>query len=155
MNIRGNFCRTNISRLQTVKTCRSCEKQMRWTYEGTRCPDCSGNLTTGIQTGDVITGNFMQSVPHTDVSTHFGSAEVEVRGNGMNCDFPATVSHTQGLGSSHAVHKSICSHLHPNRLAAGDITECADNCTHVTNTDTVTIDGELLGTFYTYEDKVV
>ena len=48
---------------------------------------------------------------------------------------------------------SRCSHLHPEWVAKG-LTECAEDCSHVVDTDEIYIDGELVETIYTYEDTV-
>ena len=41
---------------------------------------------------------------------------------------------------------SRCSHLHTNFFEAGEITECVENCSHVVDTDTITIDSVLIDT---------
>ena len=47
---------------------------------------------------------------------------------------------------------SFCSHLHPTK---SDISECDEECSHVVDTDTVVIDGQVVDTIYHYQDTVV
>ena len=49
------------------------------------------------------------------------------------------------------IQKSFCSHLHPKF----EITPCVENCSHVVDTDTITIDGTLVDTIYHREDTII
>ena len=67
--------------------------------------------------------------------------------NLTNCILPGdavTLSH-------HPQMASFCSHVHPKWVAKG-LTECVENCTHVIDTDAVTIDGQVVDTIYHYMD---
>ena len=46
---------------------------------------------------------------------------------------------------------SFCSHLHPTF----ELTPCVENCPHVTEVDTVTIDGVVVDTIYHREDTIL
>ncbi len=48
---------------------------------------------------------------------------------------------------------SRCTHLHPEYVDKG-VAECAENCSHIIDTDTVDIDGETI-IIYHYKDTVV
>ena len=47
-----------------------------------------------------------------------------------------------------------CSHLHPEWVAKG-LPECAENCKHVTEVNTIEIDGQVIDMIYSYEDKLL
>ena len=94
--------------------------------------------------------NFTQAVPHTPIYT--GYTGLTFRNcNLLNCDVPAD-SVVERCQRSQV---SFCSFLHDSWLSNGYIVACATNCTHLTVTDTVTIDGVAVDTNYTYEDKGV
>ena len=89
--------------------------------------------------GDVfIRCNFSQSVPHTEILTGVNGITFE-KCNLMNCNIPVDAVKIDCLH----IQKSLCSHLHQRRLDAGEITECAEDCVHVDddNSIQVTING--------------
>ena len=94
--------------------------------------------------------NFMRGVPHTSIFS--GKTGLVFRNcNLTNCELPVGTITEDCLKT----HVSFCSHLHPEWLEKGYILECASDCTHRTVVDTVTIDGVVVDTNYTYEDKGV
>jgi hypothetical protein len=100
-----------------------------------------------FQNGDeFVKCNFSRSVPHSAILAGVTGLRFE-KCNLVNCDIPTDATKEDCLH----IHKSICSHLHQNRLDAGEITECDDNCEHATDSD------ELFPGFivYYYKDKVV
>lgn len=102
------------------------------------------------ENGDVfIACNFNQSVPHTEILSGVSGLSF-LNCNLMNCDIPVDSTIEKCL----TVHKSLCSHINPKRLASGEITECEENCEHVVDIDTVSIDSSTI-TIYHYKDKVV
>ena len=109
--------------------------------------------TTGLPepiNGVVEGHNLAQAVPHTAI--YAGQLGLTFRKcNLMNCDVP------QGsiLDDCNTGHTSYCSHVHPKLLTLGILSACVANCSHVITTDTITIDGQLVDTVYTYEDKAV
>ncbi|MCP3683577.1 MAG: hypothetical protein GY861_12890 [bacterium] len=100
-----------------------------------------------VSSGDeFVQCNLSRSVPHTEIFK--GLTELKfIDCNLLNCDVPKGSVIVGGLH----IHKSICSHLHKNRLDAGEITECEENCEHVIDSDEVFPDFIV----YKYEDKVV
>ena len=99
----------------------------------------------------VIEGhNFTQGNPHTKI--YEGVKGLTFRNcNLINCDVPVDSIVDNCL----TCHISFCSHTRPDMLAKGAISECAENCDHVVTIDNVTIDGVVVDTNYTYEDKAV
>jgi hypothetical protein len=55
---------------------------------------------------------------------------------------------------SRGMQMSRCSNLHPELVAEG-LTPCVVNCTHVVDSDTLTVDGVLVQTNYSYADKEI
>lgn len=98
-----------------------------------------------IQNGDTFEAcNFGQAVPHTAILAGYtGLTFTKCRL--INCDLPGDAVVDGGLH----FHNSLCSHLHPNK---SQITPCAEDCDHVVDSDTVTIDGQVVGTTYHYKD---
>ncbi len=93
--------------------------------------------------------NFMQVQPHTAIFV--GKTSLTFRNcNLMNCDVPGDAA----IESCLNIHKSLCANIHPRWVAKGLPSE-VENCAHVTITDTVTIDGQLVDTIYHYADTVV
>lgn len=93
--------------------------------------------------------NFTQLFPHTAILT--GKTGIQFENcNLCNCDIPADSTRKH----SPNVQLSFCSNLHPEWVALG-LSVCAENCEHVIDTDSVTIDGQALGTIYHYQDKIV
>ena len=109
--------------------------------------------TTGLPEPieNVVEGhNFTQGTPHTPI--YAGYTGLTFRNcNLLNCDVPAG-SVIEHCNRSQV---SFCSHLHTEWLTPGYISACAANCTHLTVTDTVTIDSVAVDTNYSYEDKGV
>lgn len=110
--------------------------------------------TTGLPepVNGVVEGhNFTQGAPHTAI--YAGQTGLTFRRcNLLNCDVPAGSTIEDCLGP---VHTSFCSHLYPQWCEKGYITECAENCSHLTVTDIVTIDGVVVDSNYTYTNTRV
>lgn len=94
--------------------------------------------------------NFTQGTPHTKIYEGYSGLTFRMC-NLLNCDVPAGSIIEDCL----RLHVSYCSHLYPEWLAEGYISECAENCEHVTHIDNVTIDGVVVDQNYSYEDKGV
>ncbi len=109
---------------------------------------CRGKINNyEINSGDeFIDCNFSRSVPHTKIFEGLTGLTF-TSCNLVNCDIPADATKDKCLH----VHKSMCSHLNPKRLASGEITECAEDCEHVVDSDELFPDF----TVYKYEGKVV
>ena len=103
-----------------------------------------------IENGHTFTGdNFLQRQPHTKIFE--GKTGLRfINCNLTNCDIPAD-SECIGCGPKHT---SFCTNLNPYLIEIG-FAPCAENCAHVTNTDSVTVDGVLVDTIYTYQNLVV
>ena len=103
-----------------------------------------------VPNGSTFTGdNFLQMFPHTAILE--GKAGLTfVNCNLTNCDLPEG-SVTVGC---RPVHGSFCSHVHPKWIDKG-LTECAVDCDHLDDTDTITIDGVVVDTIRHYSDKAV
>lgn len=101
--------------------------------------------------GDVFVGcNLSQSNPHTKIFDGISGITFESC-NLVNCDLPDNSIVNKCLN----IHKSMCSHIHQNRVESGEIDPCnVDNCEHVVDTDYVVIDGSTIS-IYHYDDKVV
>lgn len=109
--------------------------------------------TTGLPepVDGVVDGhNFTQGAPHTAIYTGYTGLTFR-KCNLTNCDVPAGSVIESCLKSQ----ISFCSHLHEGWIDKGVITVCAENCSHVTNYDTVTIDGKAVETNYSYSDTGV
>jgi len=93
--------------------------------------------------------NFMQAVPNTEI---FQGVEglVFKKCNLVNCKLPEDAKVEDCLH----IQKSFCSHVHPKWVEKG-LPECSDNCEHLTDTDEITVDGELIDTVSHYEDKLL
>jgi hypothetical protein len=96
-------------------------------------------------TGD----NFTQLVPHTKILEGY-TGIVFNNCNLINCDLPVGAIKNSGVN----YHLSFCSNLHPRWIEKG-LSQCVENCSHVVSVDNITIDGQVVGTYYYYEDKVV
>ena len=93
--------------------------------------------------------NFVQGNPHTAIYEGYNGLTFK-NCNLTNCDVPVDST----VESCLRVQVSFCSNLHPEWLAHGYIYPCVVDCSHRTIVDTVTIDGVVIDTNYTYEDKV-
>ena len=102
-----------------------------------------------VNDGDTISDcNFTQAEPNTSIfsgkkNLHF------LRCNLTNCSLPADAT----IENSSNRQKSFCSHLHPDFVRCG-LPQCAVDCVHVIDFDTVIIDGQIVETIYHYEDKI-
>lgn len=93
--------------------------------------------------------NFMQAQPHTALFA--GVTGLTFRKcNLVNCDVPVDAVIDDCLH----IHKSLCSNIHAKWIDKGLLVE-PENCPHVVDTDTVTIDGVVVDTTYHYEDTIV
>lgn len=102
-----------------------------------------------LEEGDTVqSGNFSQLLPHTPVAA--GIANLTIKGGNWT-NVQAKASWTIQGGTWR--HISFCSHLHPDWVQSG-LPVCVDNCVHVIDTDTVTVDAQTI-TVYHYQNKVV
>lgn len=93
--------------------------------------------------------NFSQVLPHTVVCA--GITGLVFRNcNLLNCDVPADAV----IESCLTVHKSFCSHLHPELIEKG-LPECTTECQHMASKEPIEVDGVVIETIYTYEDLIV
>jgi hypothetical protein len=150
-----NFCRGKIKRLDSLGLCVTCQIVMD--KERLVCPKCGNDLVDySLQDGDILEGNFSQSVEHTDIGQYFHGKNVTIRNyNLVNCDVPVNVTLDNTHGGALHFHKSMCGNLHPDRVTNGDLPACAENCSHVTEVDELTFDSIPLDKIYYYKDKVV
>ena len=95
-------------------------------------------------TGD----NFLQLLPHTKIFEGVKGLRF-VNCNLTNCDIPADAETNIQIQ-----HVEWCSHLHEHFVKWG-LSECAENCEHVADTDKITVDGVVIDTVYHYSDKAV
>ncbi len=70
--------------------------------------------------------------------------------NLINCDIPEDAT-TEFCNNAQI---SFCTNINPRLIPLG-FTECAENCSHVVGTDTITIDGKVVDTVYHYKDTRV
>ena len=103
-----------------------------------------------VKDGAVLDGyNLAQRDPHTRIFA--GKKGLTFRRCLLvNCDLPDG-SVTEECNPSHV---SLCSHLHEKWVAKG-LSECSENCDHVTRVDEIEVDGMLIDTVYHYQDKGV
>ena len=104
------------------------------------------------ENGDEFIGcNFSQANPHTDICE--GVTGLTFRDcNLCNCDVPQDA---ECIGCTPR-HISRCTNIeyHASIVDLIDHT-CDEDCEHVVDTDTVTIDGVVVDTIYYYEDTAV
>ena len=114
-------------------------------------PNYSFKQPPDVPDGSVIEGfNLVQGIPHTKI--YEGKTGLTFRNcNLTNCDVPID----SVVESCLRVQVSFCSHNFPSWLENGYIPECVRDCIHKTIVDTVTVDGVVVDTNYTYEDKAV
>jgi hypothetical protein len=93
-------------------------------------------------------GNFTQAAPGTEILV--GKTLTINGGNWTNVQVQPTWT-VQGGGW---VQVSRCTHVHPGLVAHG-LDECAEDCSHVVDTDEIYVDGELVDTVYHYADTPV
>lgn len=93
----------------------------------------------------IISGNFSQLQPDTPIMV--GKPLTILGGNFTNVRQDAAWN-VQGGNWAQI---SRCGHLHPDWGLDAEV----DNCSHVVDTDEVTIDGELIDTIYHREDTVL
>ncbi len=100
-----------------------------------------------VENGQVLTDcNFTQYEPDTAIFE--GVAGLTFQNcNLTNCTVPADAD----VIGCNVTQVSRCSHLHPEL----PITQCAEDCDHVVDTDILEVDGEVVETIYHYEDKVL
>lgn len=108
--------------------------------------------TTGLPepVNGVVEGhNFTQGVPHTAI--YSGYTGLTFRNcNLCNCDVPGDST----IISCNTGQVSFCGNIHINWAEKGVIPSCAENCSHVTDYDTITIDDVSVDTNYAYTDEV-
>ena len=102
-----------------------------------------------IANGDTFEDcNFVQIDPHTEVLA--GYTGLTFTGcNLMNCDLPGDAV----VIGKPPRHRSFCTHLHPTKVGVAG--ECAENCSHVSDSDSITIDSVAVATIYHYTDTGV
>ena len=98
-----------------------------------------------IQNGDTFEQcNFVQANLNTPVLAGYTGLTF-IACNLMNCSVPGDAVIDDCL----TLQKDMCSNLHPNWEVTAS---CGTQCRHVKEIDTVTIDSELIGTIFHYED---
>ncbi len=104
-----------------------------------------------VENGTVFNGvNFTRLLPHTKIFE--GKTGLKfINCNLTNCD-PPTDSTYEGCQPKHC---EFCSNMFPEWVSRFGLAQCAQNCTHVTSTDTITIDSVAVDTVYYYEVKAV
>ena len=103
-----------------------------------------------FQDGDVVHScNCIQALPGTEICVGVPNVTV-LGGNFVNCIAPPTWDKQGGNWGQ----MSFCSHLHPNRVEHG-LPECEEECEHLVDTDTITIDGQEIVVERHYQDKRV
>jgi hypothetical protein len=103
-----------------------------------------------IENGHKFNGdNFCQLQPHTPLFEGKSGLEFDSC-NLINCDLPADT--VRKFANNAQV--SWCTNLHPEFIELG-LDACGENCVHVIDTDSVTIDGQAIGVNYHYQDKLV
>lgn len=104
--------------------------------------------TDVIEDGATISsGNFSQLAPNTEILV--GKTLTINGGNWTN----VTVQPEWTVNGGNWTQVSRCSHLHPNLVDFG-LVECATECEHMTSSEEITVDGEVVDTLYEYEDTV-
>jgi len=99
--------------------------------------------------GDVVRdSNLEQAAPNT-VLTNCADQAITFIGCKM---INVSVDPAWTLENCNAKQVSRCSHLHDDYVASGLIDAEVDNCPHVVSSDEVIIDGQVVATFYEYED---
>jgi hypothetical protein len=103
-----------------------------------------------IPDGSTITGgNFSQAAPDTAILV---GRELTIRG-GNWCNVRQDSGWT--IEGGNWVQKSRCAHLHPEWLDAGHLLPEAEDCPHVIEVDTITIDGVVVDTIRHREDTLL
>lgn len=104
-----------------------------------------------VPNGYVFNGdNFTQLNPHTPILV--GKTGLKfVNCNLTNCDPPAG-SVYEGCQPKHC---EFCSNMFPEFPQRYGLKTCAENCEHVTSSDTITIDSVAVDTTYYYEVRKV
>lgn len=92
--------------------------------------------------------NLTQLAPHTTIGAGVKGLRF-VNCNLLNCDVPKDAEVIECL----SIHKSFCSHLHPEWVEKG-LPACPEDCDHVESVEEIEIDGELLVIRH-YEDQVI
>lgn len=94
--------------------------------------------------------NLLRGQPHTKI--YEGIRGLTFRKcNLTNCDVPPDAVVDDCLVG----HVSFCSHLHDRWLDKNHIAQCGDDCEHLTETDEIVIDGQVVDSVKHYADRVV
>lgn len=102
-----------------------------------------------VQNGDTLLNcNLSQPLPHTPIFAGITGLIID-GGNLTNCD---VLGDTTILNNPNRTQKTYCKHLHPKTKGLPDEPQ---NCPHVVDSDTITIDGQLVSTIYHREDTVL
>jgi len=98
-----------------------------------------------VQNGDTFEScNFAQRLPNTEILDGIENLTF-IQCNLKNVKMDATWERQGGINSQ----TSMCSHLHPEK---SELPECDEDCSHVIDTDVITIDGVVVDTIFTYKD---
>jgi|GEM_PF-4546426 len=101
-----------------------------------------------IKDGAVIdSGNFSQLVPGTVILK--GKRLTINGGNWTNVKKDPAWT----INGGNWTQVSRCSHVHPGWVERG-LSECATECSHMTDKDEIYVDGQLVDTVYHYEDTI-
>lgn len=92
--------------------------------------------------------NFHRLTPHTKIYEGYTGLTFR-QCNLVNCDVPAD----SVLENCNNVQIEFCSNLHPDWTDYG-LTTCSQNCSHVTGTDVIQVNGVTVSTVYHYADEV-
>ena len=96
-----------------------------------------------------IGSNFEQLEPHTAIFAGVTGLKF-TRCRLVNCDVPLDAI----LEDCANHHINRCTNL-DSLLVSHGLTACVENCSHVVDTDTVEIDGQVVDTIYHYKHTVV
>ena len=104
-----------------------------------------------VPNGHTFNGdNFTQLVPHTTILE--GKTGLKfINCLLTNCEPPEDSTYD----GCRVQHCEFCSNIHPEWIEKYGLTQCAENCSHVVSTDTITIDSVAVDTTYYYADKAV
>lgn len=111
----------------------------------------TGQVLPTVENGHHFTDvNFAQAEPNTEIFIGKTGLIFE-KCNLINCSIPGDA---QKIDCLH-IQKDMCANTHPQWVDEGFIDAEAENCSHVVDTDEITIDGVLVDTIYYYEDTIL
>jgi len=113
---------------------------------------CFGGISRlNVSNGDTVEScNLTQLNPNTAICAGY-SGLTFIRCNLLNCVVPSGSIVEDCL----TIQKSFCSHLGPDMVDFAGLSGCADDCSHVVDSDEIWIDGVLAEKIYHYEDTII